>query len=152
MRNGPNTESMNGPDAGRRESYSTDRRDYAPYAREVIEQQRAGRNPAVFVFAGSDGANQADYRRRLCGMGSALVLPPGKCPHGYFWPALDAPIVIQGDCTADRFNSLLRCLTAAGGRSIGAVPAGAPPFVAGDGPNCPAAFARLAVIGLGGAS
>lgn len=90
----------------------------APYARHVLEQQRAGRTPNVYLFAGSDAWNQAEYRRRTHGDGSVLVLPPGEHPDRFRWPRLEALVALPGDCPGHRFRALIRALLVAGCRCV----------------------------------
>lgn len=90
----------------------------APYARAILERMRAGKHPNVYAFAGSDGWNLAEHRRRTHGEGTALVLPPGDDPEQFRWPALDALVAIPGDCSGDRFRRLVVALLTAGCRCI----------------------------------
>ena len=78
----------------------------APYSRSILEAQRAGRHPNVYCFAGSDAWNQAEHRRRTHGEGTALVLPPGEDPEAFRWPALDALVLVPGDCDGDSVRRL----------------------------------------------
>lgn len=90
----------------------------APYARAVLDLLRAGKNPNVYLFAGSDAWSQAEYRRRTHGEGSILALPPGDYPRAYRWPALDALVAIPGDCDGERFRALVRSLLLTGCRCV----------------------------------
>lgn len=98
-------------------NYSVSRR-LAPYARHIIADQRACRHPNVYCFAGSDAWNQAEYRRRTHGDGSALVLPTGDDPESYRWPALDALVLVPGDAEGDTVRRLVVTMLAAGCRCI----------------------------------
>lgn len=90
----------------------------APYARAIMERERAGQHPNVYCFAGSNAWHLAEHRRRMHGDGSALVLPPGDEPEAHRWPALDALVAIPGDCDGDRFRRLVVALLFAGCRCI----------------------------------
>lgn len=90
----------------------------APFSKAILEQQRAGRTPNVYLFAGSDAWNQAEYRRRTHGDGSALVLPPGERPEAFRWPALDALVLVPGDEAGDIIRALIVRLLAAGTRCV----------------------------------
>jgi len=97
---------------------STTARRLAPYARHVIQRQRAGVEPNVYLFAGSDCWNQAEHRRRTHGDGTALVLPPGEPPESYRWPSLDALCLIPGAAEGDLVRRLVICLLCAGCRCV----------------------------------
>ena len=90
----------------------------APYSRAILEAQRAGRHPSVYLFAGSDCWNLAEHRRRTHGEGSALVLPPGEDPEAFRWPALDALVLVPGDCDGDTVRRLVVALLIARCRCI----------------------------------
>jgi hypothetical protein len=74
--------------------------------------------PNVYLFAGSDAWNQAEYRRRTHGAGSVIVLPPDEYPDRFRWPRLDALVAIPGDCPGDLFRALVRVLLVAGCRCV----------------------------------
>ena len=93
-------------------------RRWGPYAREVIEQQRAGRFPAVHIFSGFTGWNRADYWRRNYGLGSALVLPEGQSPHELRWPALDGPVIVPSEISSAILEALILALLEAGSRHV----------------------------------
>ena len=99
----------------------------APYARQVIKRQRAGIEPNVYCFAGSDAWNQAENRRRTHGDGSAIVLPLGDDPESFRWPTLDAICLIPGDCDGDRFRRLVLAMLTAGCRCIVEIRSGKAP-------------------------
>jgi len=109
----------------------------APYARHVTERQRAGIEPNVYIFAGSDCWNLAEHRRRTHGDGSTLVLPPGEPPESFRWPALDALCLIPGDAEGDLVRRLVVCLLCAGCRCVMELRPGKPP-VAHKGTQLPA--------------
>ena len=71
-------------------------RKMAPYARVVERQQRAGRQPNVYIFTDADAWQRAADRERSHGIGTALVLPRGADPATFAWPALHSVLV---DCT-----------------------------------------------------
>ena len=100
---------------------------YAPFARHVIESQRAGRIPNVYCFAGSDAWQQAKRRRHTHGDGSTLVLPPHECSDRLRWPALDALVAIPNDCPGDRFRRLVLALLRAGCRCVVEIRTNQPP-------------------------
>lgn len=104
--------------AGTARLHSTARRRLAPYARQILDLQRRGIDPNVYLFAGSAAWNQAEYRRRTHGEGSVLVLPPGEHPDRFRWPRLDALVALPGDCPGHRFRALVRALLVAGGRCV----------------------------------
>ena len=90
----------------------------APYARAVIDLQRAGRHPNVYLFAGRDCWNMAEHRRRTHGDGTALVLPPGERPDSFRWPRLDALVLVPGDEAGDIIRALIVRLLASGTRCV----------------------------------
>ena len=90
----------------------------APFGRQVIAHQRAGIEPNVFIYAGSNCWNLGKQRCRSHGEGTALVLPPDDDPETYRWPALDALCAIPGDCDGDRFRRLVLVLLATGCRCV----------------------------------
>ena len=89
-----------------------------PYALAMLNMVRTGKSPNVYLFAGAEGWNQAEHRRRTFGEGTALVLPPSEDPEGFRWPALDALCLIPGDCDGDRLRRLVVAMLAAGCRCI----------------------------------
>lgn len=75
----------------------------APYAAEVCAELKAGRYPAVHIFAGPDAWRRAEHRRRTHGPGTALVYPAAERPETFDWPPV-APeaLVITGMSARDR--------------------------------------------------
>lgn len=73
-----------------------------PFGRDVEEAVRAGRLPSggVNIFhqpdsrTGQDAWQMAEWMRKHCGTGSAMLLPMGDLPGAYRWPALDARVVL----------------------------------------------------------
>jgi hypothetical protein len=94
---------------------------FAPFSRLILEAQRAGRHPNVYLFAGSDAWDRAQWRHRTHGEGTALVLPPDREPEALIWPCLDSLVIVPGDCDGERFRRLVVALLKAGCRCIAEV-------------------------------
>lgn len=90
----------------------------APYSKAIFEALRLGQYPSVYLFAGRDAWHQAKHHRRMHGENSALVLPLDAEPEEIVWPAIDALVVIAGDCPGDRFRRLVVELLSAGCRCV----------------------------------
>ena len=89
-------------------------RKMAPYARVVERQQRAGRQPNVYVFSGADAWQRAADRERALGIGTALVLPRGADPASFAWPALPSVLVDASDLDGATLQRLVASLIRAG--------------------------------------
>lgn len=66
----------------------------APYRHEVAAVLAAGRNPSVHIFAGPDAWQRAEHRRRIYGLGTAMVLPAGEVPEAFDWPNIKPEAIL----------------------------------------------------------
>ncbi len=83
---------------------------WCPFGREV---QAAPKN--VYVFTGSDAWFSAKARRLGCGVGSALLLPPGEDAADLRWPSVAAGVLVLGhQIERQAALELARCIVSGG--------------------------------------
>lgn len=83
---------------------------WCPFGREV---QAAPNN--VYVFTGRDAWTLAKGRRSGCGVGSALLLPPGEDAANLRWPSVATGVLVLGH-QIERWAALelARCIVSGG--------------------------------------
>ena len=90
----------------------------APYSDEVLAQIAPDRQPAVVVYAGAGGFDQAEQRRIRYGPGTALVVPEGEPPEAFDWPPVNPAVIVNDPRPRARAN-LERRVRAACARTSG---------------------------------